>query len=376
MHASPARIHSAAFAFLALAGLADRGIAQTITWGPVIPCFGAADVNTNGTLIVARNLHAAGTAQSPTVNGVSFLGGFAPSGWTNASTLALNGSTTGDAGYDVLLSGARATSATTGNPTGFGAIRIDNLAALTVGRTYEIQCWFTDQRPGSGAAAIYDRVMTLGSAVGAATLTGGEVNNLGSLVAGPLSGALDGDPDNFPALGGPDALFGSHCTGTFTRVNGTDQIWLLVQGSHPIPTNLLRSHLSAFQIRELPAPTWSAYGAGCAGPAGLTALQLVSPPAIGGTFALDALPIGSGIPVMLLGLTQTNTPLTIPPFVAGCVLLASPDLAMPMSVSGSVASWSLGIPATPALAGAQVFNQAIELGTVWSMSNGGVGTLR
>lgn len=265
-------LHSASL-LLAAALFASTASAQTILWGNVQPTLGPTDVSLNGTLVVARNLHAAGAAQSPTVNSVPFAGSFAPTGWTNASTNAMQGSTTGDVAYDLLLNSARATSAAaTANPTGWGAIRLDTLGSITVGRTYEIQCWFTDQR--SGAAALYDRVMTLSSAVGPATLTGGEVNNLGSLLQGPLSGPLDADPDNNPALGGTDTVFGSYCIGYFTPVNPGDQTWLLVQGSHPV--NNLRSHLTAFQIRDLSASHQN-FGTGCYSPSPLTLSAAPSP---------------------------------------------------------------------------------------------------
>ena len=346
--------------------------AQTISWGPVLPVLAASDVRTNGSLVVARNLHSATATQSPTVHGVPFVGAFAPSGWTNASTLALNNSTTGDAGYDLLLNSARATSAASpGNPTGWGAIRIDNLAPLTVGRVYEIQCWFTDQRLGTGTAALYDRAMTLSSAVGAVTLAGGEATNLGTLVQGPLSAPLDGDPDNQPALGGADAVFGSHCTGTFTRTSANDELWLLVRGSHPIVANLLRSHLTAFQIRDV-SPTWSSIGQGC----GTATLALGSLPAIGGTYALNVTNLGPGLPFLLTGLTGLNAPLPLPEFVAGCTLYASPDLLDFLPSAAGAATWSLSIPNNPALAGLQLFHQALEFGTLLSLSNGGVGTIR
>lgn len=365
-------------ASLLFAALLAQGLtAQTITWGPVLPTLAATDVSTNGTLVVARNLHSAGAAQSPTVNGVPFVGNFAPTGWTNASTLALNTSTTGDAGYDTLLGSARATSAAAvSNPTGWGAIRLDTLGPLVVGRSYEIQCWFTDQRLGTGTSALYDRAMTLSSAVGAATLVGGEVSNLGALLQGPLSAPLDGDPDNSPALGGVDVVFGSYCVGNFTWVSATDQLWLLVQGTHPVAANFLRSHLTAFQVRELPGPTWAPVGAGCAGAAGTATLQLVALPAIGGTFALDVTNLGPSFAFMLTGLTSLNVPLPLPQFVPGCTALASPDLATLLTPVGGTASWTLPIPPVPALTGQQVFNQAIEFGTLWSLSNGGVGTLR
>jgi len=352
--------------------LAAPAFAQTIAWGPVLPTLAAADVNTNGTLVVARNLHSATTTQSPLVNGVQFVGAFAPTGWTNASTLAMNGSTTGDAGYDLMLSSARATSAAApSNPTGWGAIRIDNLAPLAVGRTYEIQCWFTDQRLGTGTSALYDRAMTLSSAVGAVTLAGGEATNLGTLLQGPLSAPLDGDPDNNPALGGADAVFGSHCTGAFTRTSATDELWLLVRGSHPVAANFLRSHLTAFQIRDV-SPTWASYGSGC----GTATLALGSLPAIGGTFALNVANIGPGLPFMLTGIAQLNLPLPIPEFVPGCTALASPDLVDFLVASGGAATWSLPIPNNPALSGFQLYNQALEFGALLSLSNGGAATIR
>ena len=322
MQHHPFRVLSMACATL----LSAHTTAQQITWGAVVPTIAASDVSLNGTLVVARNLHASGAVQSPTVNGVAFVGGFAPTGWTNASTLALQGSTTGDTAYDLLLNSARATSAAAvANPTGWGAIRLDTVGTLTVGHTYEIQCWFTDQRPGSGTAAVYDRVMTLSSAVGPATLTGGEVNNLGSLSQGPLSGPLDGDPDNAPFLNPTDVLFGSHCTGTFTRTSATDQLWLLVQGSHPIAANNLRSHLTAFQIRDTGIAgtvfaTSNSYGTGCGG-ANPLSLTVAQRPLVNTVVDLTTGNITPTTPfgAVTLGLAVATPPVDLGPIgMAGC----------------------------------------------------------
>ena len=222
--------------------LAASASAQLITWGPVIPTINPADVSLNGTLVVARNLHAATASVSPTVNGVTFTGSLGPLGWNGAITNdGLNGSTTGDSDYDDLLRQARATSGPAGSPTGWGAIRLDTLASLVVGTTYEIQCWYTDQRTGSATNVLYDRQMTLSSVVGNATLSLGEITNLPTLVQGPNSAVLDADPDNAPAVSSPDVLFGSYCTGAFTRTSN-DPMYLLVQGSHPL------GHLSLIHI--------------------------------------------------------------------------------------------------------------------------------
>lgn len=70
-----------------------------------------------------------------------------------------------------------------------------------------------------------------------------------------------------PTLGGVDQVFGTYCVGYFTWMNPTDQLWLLVQGSHPIAANLLRPHLTAFQVREIGNVLAAAtpYGSGCGG---------------------------------------------------------------------------------------------------------------
>lgn len=261
----------AASACLVLCALsAPHLCAQTIVWSTPQPTFSPAEVSTNGTGVIAYHLHNPAPA---TVNGVVFTGGFIPLGWGGYVSTALQGSTTGDAGYDALLNGARATAAPTGNPTGWGAIELQTLAAFNVGSTYEIQCWYTDQRPGTSTNVICDRVMTLSSAVGPGVLASGQITNLGALVQGPLSGPLEADPDNHPATAGPDTLFGMWCSGTFTWTNPADQLFLLVQGSHPVASSVLRPHLNAFQIRELPPgsvfATASAYGVGCGGSAPL-----------------------------------------------------------------------------------------------------------
>ncbi len=239
------------------AAICVQARADLITWGAPQNSSAASEVSTAGTLVTARNCFASGFSFSPTVNGVTFSA-FGPSGWNNAGSATMNTSTSGDTGYDQMLDGARATSESTlTNPTGWGGIRLDSLGALTVGKTYQIQVWFCDQRPGAGSAAINDRLMTLSSATGAATLTSGVVSNLGSLTQGANSAPLEADPNN--TFGAGDTVFGQYVIGTFTR-NSASQLWLLVQGSHPTAANTLRPHVNAFQIRELPpAPPVSVY---------------------------------------------------------------------------------------------------------------------
>ncbi len=238
--------------------------AQTITWGPVLPSTSPNDVSVQGAFVYAANYHQPGVTQIPaTVNGVTFAGAVQPTGWAGYITGGLNGSTTGDTEFNKLLGNSLAMQTSpAGNPSVWGGIRIDNLAALVPGRTYAVQVWYTDQRTGTATNVLYDRVITLSSAFGTAVLSGGEVTNLGSMLQGPLSGPLEADPDNAPATTTPDTVFGTHCTGTFTY-NPASELWLVVQGSHPIATNVTAPHITAMQIRDLSAAYHQNYGTGC-----------------------------------------------------------------------------------------------------------------
>ena len=249
-----------------LAGTILTGVtsAQTITWGPVLPSLAPTDVSVNGSLVFAGNAHNPNLAPiDATVNGVTFVGGFHPTGWNGYIDNGLNGSTTGDGEFNKVVGTSLAMqTGPTGNPTIWGGIRLDNLAALNPGYTYEVQVWFTDQRTGTATNVLYDRVMTLSSAFGAVALTGGEVTNLAALQQGPLSGPMDADPDNAPAVTSPDTQFGTHCTGTFVY-DPTDELWLVIQGSHPLPNNVLAPHITAMQIRDLSSASNQSFGTGC-----------------------------------------------------------------------------------------------------------------
>ncbi len=238
--------------------------AQTIAWGPVLPSVSPNDVSVQGAFVYAANYHQPGITPIPaTVNGVTFAGGIAPTGWAGYITGGLNGSTTGDTQYNNLLGNSLAMqTAPAGNPSVWGGIRIDNLAALVAGRTYEVQVWYTDQRTGTPTNVLYDRVITLSSAFGTAVLNGGEVTNLAAMLQGPLSGPLEADPDNAPATTTPDTVFGTNCTGTFTY-DPASELWLLLQGTHPIATNVTAPHITAMQIRDLSAAYHQNYGSGC-----------------------------------------------------------------------------------------------------------------
>ncbi len=249
---------------LVAAALACVATAQTITWGPVLPSVAPTDVSVEGAFVFAANAHQPGIVAIPaTVNGVTFAGGFQPTGWAGYINGGLNNSTTGNIEYNKLLGNSLAMQTSpAANPTGWGGIRIDNVAPLVAGRTYAIQVWFTDQRTGTPTNVLYDRQMVLSSAYGTATLSGGEVTNVATMLQGPLSAPMDADPDNAPAIASPDTQFGTHCTGTFTYVPGAET-WLLIQGTHPIATNVLAPHFTGLQIRDLSVAYNQNFGAGC-----------------------------------------------------------------------------------------------------------------
>lgn len=347
--------------------LSDAPRTQIISWGPVQQSLAASDVSLNGALVVARNLHGgnASPAVDATANGVTFVGGFQPNGWNGFVTTGMNGSSTGDAGYDLLLNGARAmTNGSAANPSGWGGIRLDTLATLRPGGLYEIQVWYTDQRTGTASNVLYDRVMTLSSAWGTASVTNGEVTNLAAMVQGPLSGAMDADPDNAPAVNAPDTIYGTHCTGTFTYVPG-GETWLVVQGSHPIASNNLRPHVTALQIRDVSPAGFATTGAGCPSSVGLASLSVSGLPVVGGTLQVDMANVSPvGVPLMIGGATAVSpymislAGLTTDPT---CLLLTDPGAVVgPLSVVGGTATFSLPVPNNGALVGFELFLQGAQ----------------
>lgn len=258
---------------LSIAGLGILALAPlqaaTIAWGTVKDTTGAvAEVSNAGTAFVARNVN--GSAQ--TINGVAFAS--TSIGWgQGAYTTGLNTTTTGNTGYDNLLNtalgagpGSASTPnypATTGNPSPVAALRIDSLNAggYTIGNTYQIQVWFTDQRPGTGLN-LKDRIMQLNSTDTTTTLTlsSGYVSVVqipdltggGSIAAGNIgvpSGYLEADPDNLSGSGSGDTKLGSYVIGTW--VADSKPIYLLIEGSHPDPLVVLRPAINGFAVRNL-----------------------------------------------------------------------------------------------------------------------------
>ena len=195
---------------LALVGLLLApavGHAAVISWGAAQDTTATTDVLTAGALVSA---HAEGsTSVSSTVNGVTFQ---KANSLGSAAGGLLAGATTGDTEFDRLLNNVS-------YGGGSGTTTID-LGAFTIGKTYYVQVFYTDQR-----SATNDRVMRYGSSTG-----GGTVD-------------LDPDPNNLTS-----SPWGQFAIGTFTA-DGTDPDLTLT------PQGFGNSHISAWQVREVPEPS-------------------------------------------------------------------------------------------------------------------------
>jgi hypothetical protein len=200
--------------------------AAVITWGTATNVSATTDVSTNGSPVEAFNLvsrpadAATGTVM---VNGVTFTALDRPSPLTNLGTAApnqLNGGTSGNANYNILLNtvafgGGASTSMTVGGGN------------LLNGVLYEIQLWYVEERI-TGTPALNTRVMTYGDG------NGNTVN-----------------------LGGTAGLLGQYVIGTFTANGPSQSLTLATNG-------FAQSHLAAYQIRQIPEPSAALLSSLCA----------------------------------------------------------------------------------------------------------------
>ncbi|HEX6810225.1 MAG TPA: hypothetical protein VF384_01260 [Planctomycetota bacterium] len=142
-------------------------------------------------------------------------------------------------------------------------------------------------------------------------------------------------------------------------------------------------------LRITYAASYTTYGTGCPGAAGIPALSAApgSLPALGSSLSVNVSNLTFGVGLMLTGLSDTLWAGAIPlpfPLVGfgfpGCDLLADPML-MDTIIGpgpGSTGTWSIAIPLLPALAGFTFYNQgtSLEAGSAYlAFSNGGKATL-
>jgi hypothetical protein len=119
--------------------------------------------------------------------------------------------------------------------------------------------------------------------------------------------------------------------------------------------------------------SWQPFGTGCSGAAGVPAMQVTSPPVLGGTLSLGVTNLAGGIALMVVGFTPVTVPLA--PFGLGfgptCTLLVTPDVLEVLPQAGGVATWNLPIPNTTTLRGVHLYQQVAEFGTPCAVSAGG-----
>ncbi|MBK1884305.1 PEP-CTERM sorting domain-containing protein [Luteolibacter pohnpeiensis] len=199
--------------FIASAALLTAAAnAAVITWGSVEDTTGISVVSTNGTLVSAYN----GGASSVVINGDTWV---ANNVLGSLQASMMGGGTTDDTDFTTLL-----TQATFGG--GSGQTSID-LGTFVVGRTYEIQIFFVDQRTTS--TGLNDRVMAYSS-----------TDSTGAIGDTVL---LEADPNN-----SLDSPYGQYVIGTFTA-DGSDPDLVL----QPYLASFGNSHIAAWQIRDITA---------------------------------------------------------------------------------------------------------------------------
>ena len=119
-------------------------------------------------------------------------------------------------------------------------------------------------------------------------------------------------------------------------------------------------------------PSWTAFGSGCAGTAGIPTLSAATGqlPRIGRVFTtqLGNLPAGPlRLPFGFLGTSKSRWSGISLPFdlglvgMPGCALFCGADLTFPLTATGGLASWPITIPYDVALVGALAYQQALVL---------------
>jgi hypothetical protein len=135
--------------------------------------------------------------------------------------------------------------------------------------------------------------------------------------------------------------------------------------------------LDAFRIVDADCAigTFSNYGAGCSNGLSAPTMQALTMPNLGTTFIARTANLGGAPAAMIVGLASENLPLTLPAFAGNCTLLARPDVVEVLNVFANQALYQLVLPNDPNLSGTQFHLQSIEFGPLWTMSDGGVGTI-
>lgn len=144
-----------------------------------------------------------------------------------------------------------------------------------------------------------------------------------------------------------------------------------------------------WQYRNPSTASYQAFGTGCVGTNGLPPrLRHRSLPWTGETMRLevDQLPAAGSFTLMATGVSNTTWPGGALPFplggfgMTGCSLLVDPAATTALFSSGGAVTWTLALPASPALIGVQFYNQLLGLDpgantAGATVSNGGSGVI-
>ncbi len=218
--------------------------AAPITWGPPIAVGtgtgNSSDVSTNGTLVEAYNAAITTyTGGNQTANGVTFVATTKLLPSNGSSTIDFSAATNGgDSAYDAILStadfgGGQSTTITIGD--GDGDSTVNGTGLLEVGKNYELQVWFVDDRTSTTPSAHYTQ-----RTMGYAGSSSGTVVNLND----------------------------QHVIGTFTADASTQTLFLDTVSS-AVGDSFGNTHITAYQIRRVsqgPIPTLSTVASSVTGP--------------------------------------------------------------------------------------------------------------
>lgn len=114
--------------------------------------------------------------------------------------------------------------------------------------------------------------------------------------------------------------------------------------------------------------SYSTFGSGCMGSAGIPALAPQGVPSLGASFSVDCvnLPAAGGLAYMVLGFSNTTwngipLPASLAPFGFGsCQGFVSADDGALIVNNAGVATWTVTIPNQPSLAGFNFYNQCVS----------------
>jgi hypothetical protein len=137
-----------------------------------------------------------------------------------------------------------------------------------------------------------------------------------------------------------------------------------------LPPGLSFARVSAcrFTTVALVRPgAYTTFGAGCPGSAGISHLEAIMLPRLGGSMTVHVEPLPQSVAVMISGLSNVSSaagplPLNLSPFgLTNCWLRVRPDMENLLPGAYGAANYKLVVPMSAALAGFMLHQQAVVL---------------